>query len=97
MRSYPIFLGESEADLILVSVLCSEMAGRIALLPLLPLPGGAEHRPSVISRQSSETRINSFPLVNNYRLLINNCLQSSKCKFRGNFNLKKRPGSYTLL
>jgi hypothetical protein len=40
----PHFLRNTKAYLILVSVLCSEMAGRAALLPILPLPGGAEHR-----------------------------------------------------
>jgi len=40
-RNYPRFLRKTKTYLILVSVLCSEMAGRAALLPI---PGGAEYR-----------------------------------------------------
>jgi hypothetical protein len=64
IEELPHFLRKSKTYPILVSVLCSEMVGRAALLPIL--------------RLKNETRIYFFPFVKNYNLMINIYLQCDK-------------------
>jgi hypothetical protein len=60
--------------------------GHAALLPILPLPGGAptclyrtgRTLPGAISRLNSEARIYSYTLVKNYNLMINIYLEYDK-------------------